>query len=269
MGWLRRNRRDVLSTVFLIALLGAVYLLPPDTSLRMIQETGVLRVCVPSSYPPLVTGDSARPGIDIEIMTQVAQELGVRLLTVTNPNMGRDFNPRNWRVTRAQCAVLAGGVVASETTRSFLETTRPYLATGWAMIAPEDPGALQGQAVGFHAGVSGLDRIALSAWLRQQGASVQIFNSSASLAAALAAGEVAAGFTEAVLASQLAGANDWQGWWLPEELPREQIAFGLWKGDLTLKRALQNVLGRMHADGTMQALLDSYDMAVLSEPLLP
>ena len=92
-------------------LLGAVYLLPPDTALRQVRAAGTLRVCLPSSYPPLVTGDPRAPGIDVELLRLIAQKLGLGLVTVTNPAMGRDFNPRSWRVTRAQCEVLAGGVV--------------------------------------------------------------------------------------------------------------------------------------------------------------
>ena len=108
----------------MFGLLGAVYLLPPDTALREIRAAGTIRVCLPPSYPPLVTGDPARPGIDVDLLRSIARKLDVGLVTVVNPVMGRDFNPRAWRITRAQCAVLAGGVVGSATTRSFLETTR-------------------------------------------------------------------------------------------------------------------------------------------------
>jgi polar amino acid transport system substrate-binding protein/cystine transport system substrate-binding protein/membrane-bound lytic murein transglycosylase F len=265
MDWFRRNYRDVLSSLVIIGLLLAVNLLPPDTALQQVRKSGVLRVCVPSSYPPLVTGNPAKPGIDIEILREVAEQLDVRLLPVTNANMGRDFNPRNWRVNRAQCAVLAGGVVASEMTRSFLDTTTPYLETGWALVAPELPASLKGLTVGFHAGVSGLDRIALSRYLRAQGADVQIMNTVAALEAALESGTAAAGVTEAIQASQLAGTHDWQVSWLSEELPRESLTFGLWKGDLTLKRALQHALQQLERSGRLQDILDGYDVGTLEE----
>ena len=48
--------------VLIFGLLGAVYLLPPDTSLGEVRKAGVLRACMPPSYPPLVTGDSDAPG---------------------------------------------------------------------------------------------------------------------------------------------------------------------------------------------------------------
>ena len=49
-------------------LLGAVYLLPPDTALQQVRAAGALRVCLPPSYPPLVTGDPSAPGIDVELL---------------------------------------------------------------------------------------------------------------------------------------------------------------------------------------------------------
>ena len=74
--WIRSN---VGPLAFVTALVLAVGLLPPDTSLREVERAGVLRACVPTSYPPLVTGDPARPGIDVEVLRAVAAELGVRL----------------------------------------------------------------------------------------------------------------------------------------------------------------------------------------------
>ena len=104
--------RGGLSYLFIFGLLGGVYLLPPDTSLSEVRKTGILRACLPPSYPPLVTGNPAAPGIDVELATAIAAKLSLRLVTSLNQAMGQDFNPRNWRVTRAQCEMLAGGEVA-------------------------------------------------------------------------------------------------------------------------------------------------------------
>ena len=113
--------------VLIFGLLGAVYLLPPDTSLGEVRKAGVLRACMPPSYPP---------GIDVEMLQALAKNLVVSLIISSNPAIGQDFNPRNWHVTRAQCEVLGGGVVASPLTKSFLETTAPYAQTGWALVGP-------------------------------------------------------------------------------------------------------------------------------------
>src|SRR4051795_5462022 len=195
--------------VLIFGLLGAVYLLPPDTSLAEVRKAGVLRACMPPSYPPLVTGDRDAPGIDVEMLQALAKNLGVSLIVSSNPAIGQDFNPRNWHVTRAQCEVLGGGVVASPLTKSFLETTTPYAQTGWALVGPKLPADLQGRRVGVLTGVSGLDRLALSSYLRARNAELTITSNVAEFVAGLRAGRFDIGITEWLLAGQLAAGNGW------------------------------------------------------------
>src|SRR5579862_947775 len=159
--------RKWLSYLFIFAPLAAVYLLPPDTSLAEVRRAGLLRACVPFAYPPLVTDDTAAPGIDVELLRALATSLGLRLDLSRNDAMGRDFNPRSWHVTRAQCEVLAGGIVASPVTKSFLETSPSYAETGWAVITPKPsptvpPADMPGRRAAVLAGFSGLDRTGLS-----------------------------------------------------------------------------------------------------------
>jgi ABC-type amino acid transport substrate-binding protein len=255
--WLPQ-RRDVITFAGVFGLLGAVYLLPPDTALTEVRAAGALRVCLPPVYPPLVTGDPAAPGIDVELLQTIARDLGVRLATVTNPVMGRDFNPRAWRITRAQCDVLAGGVVGSATTRSFLDTTPAYAATGWAWLAPHPGAALQGRRIGVLVGVAGLDRVALAAWLRAAKAQVTITRDTRELVQGLKDGRFDVGITERLLAAELAVPLGWSVDWLPPELDRYPVVLGLWKGDLTLKRAIVSAMRRMERSGAMAAIMARY-----------
>lgn len=252
--------RDALTLIIVVGVLATAYLLPPDTSLSQVQDSGVLQACVPRAYPPLVTGDARAPGIDVEILRAVSDELGVSLALNTVTAMGRDFNPRTWQVTRAQCQILAGGVIISPATRSFLENTPPHLSTGWALISEGNlPSTLEGRNVGFFAGATGLDRIALSRHLRNVGASVTVLGSSDALAEGLASDTFDVGVTEALVAQQIAGSRGWNVGWLPE-LQRYPIAFGLWKGDLTLKRALSSALDELERQGTIQDIARGYDV---------
>ena len=227
--WLPQ-RRDIITFAGVFGLLGAVYLLPPDTSLRQVRAAGVLRVCLPPSFPPLVTGDPAVPGIDVEMLQTIARDLGVRLATVVNPVMGRDFNPRAWRITRAQCDVLAGGVVGSATTRSFLDTTPAYAITGWAWLAPHPTEDLQGRRVGVLVGVSGLDRVALAAWLRAAKAQVTVTLDATELLQGLRDGRFDVGVTERLLAAELATPLGWSVGWMPAELDRYPVGTGVVEG---------------------------------------
>jgi ABC-type amino acid transport substrate-binding protein len=258
--------RDALGALPILGLLAAVYLLPPDTSLSEVRRAGALHVCMPPVDPPFVTGDAAAPGIDIDILRSLARDLGLTLAPVPEPAMGRDFNPRGWHVTRAACEILAGGVVASPMTRSFLETSPPYAETGWALVAPPSLasgggsgwGQLHGRKLGVLTPPSGLDRIALASQLRAAQAQVIILPSAEALVAGLREGRFEAGVTEKLLADQIAARERLVADWLPGDLPRYPVAFGLWKGDLTLKRALAGGLERLESDGTVAAILARY-----------
>jgi ABC-type amino acid transport substrate-binding protein len=251
-------RRDVITFAGVFGLLGAVYVLPPDTALREVRKAGTLRACVPPSYPPLVTGDPAAPGIDIELLRAVAADLGVSLAVVTNPAIGKDFNPRAWRLTRAQCDVIAGGVADSDTTRSFLDTTPPYAATGWGWLAPKPDADLHASRIGILVSASGLDRIALAAWLRAANDKVTIVPDTQTLLDGLKQGRFDAAVTERMLAVELASRNDLAVGWMPPELIRYQFVFGLWKGDLTLKRAIVSAMDRLRRDGDMAKIEAHY-----------
>lgn len=250
---------DLVTLAGIAGLFGAVYLLPPDTSLAEVERAGALRVCLPVRYPPLVTGDNDAPGVDVEYLAAIAKRLGVKMVVDANAAMGRDFDPRSWHVTRSQCQVLGGGVVASDATRSFLDTTAPHLETGWAVVAPELPSSLQDVTVGVHTGLAGLDRLGLSALLRASKARVEIMASAEALAEALRSGRVAVGVAEALTARRIAGTLGLRAAWMP--LPRYPLALGLWKGDLTLKRRLSQVIAELDAEGVPRTLAERYRIA--------
>ena len=147
----------------------------------------------------------------IEILEAVADYLGVDLLLSSNDAIGRDFNPRNWAVTRANCEVLAGGVVDSTLTRSFLDTGPPYAQTGWAILAPTPLDDIDGRTLGALTLVSGLDRIGLATYLRRHGVTARVVRSSTEFVDGIADGQFAGGVTELLLAGGLAADK---GWWV-------------------------------------------------------
>jgi polar amino acid transport system substrate-binding protein/cystine transport system substrate-binding protein/membrane-bound lytic murein transglycosylase F len=48
---------------------------------------------------------------------------------------------------------------------------------------------------------------------------------------------------------------------MPPELTRYHLAFGLWKGDITLKRVVDQAFADLSADGTLAAILERYGVA--------
>lgn len=264
---------DIGTLVIIGALFGAVYLLPPDSSYGEVERSGRLNVCMPTLYPPLVTADAAAPGFDVELMGLIADRLALRLTVVPNAAMANDFNPRSWRVTRAQCQVLAGGIALTRPVLSYLDATASYLSTGWAVVSAEPLETLEGKSVGFYAGLTGLDRVALSRSLRALGIRPRIINTPEALTEALEDGSIDAGISEALTARQIAGEHDWTVAWVPDNEERYPIGIGLWKGDLTLKRKLSGALAALEADGSVDALKAKYDIAdidfVLGAPEAP
>ena len=265
MERLRKWAGNLSGPVLAVVLILLVTLLPPDTSLSEVEANNAIRACVPTTYPPLVTGDPDRPGIDIEILQAVADDIGVELLLSPNDAMGRDFNPRNWAINRAKCQILAGGVVDSSLTRSFLDTGPPYAETGWALVAPTPLGDIDGLTIGVLTVISGLDRIGLSSYLRGHNVTVRILRNGQELVDGIASGELDGGITEALLAQGLATGNDWRVAFLPEDLARYNLVFGLWKGDLTLKRKIVQSFSRLESDGSMSAILQRYGAAPLEQ----
>jgi polar amino acid transport system substrate-binding protein/cystine transport system substrate-binding protein/membrane-bound lytic murein transglycosylase F len=266
---LQRLARDLGGLAVVVGLLLLVTLLPPDTSLSEVRANHAIRACVPTTYPPLVTGDPDRPGIDVEILRAVADYIGVELLLSPIDAIGRDFNPRNWAVNRGKCQVLAGGVVDSTLTRSFLDTGPPYAETGWAIVAPAPLEDIDGRTIGALTIISGLDRIGLAGYLRRHDVSVRVVRSGQELVDGIAGGELDGGVTEALLAGGLAADN---GWWvaaLPDELARYNLVFGLWKGDLTLKRMIVRAFRQFESDGTLAAILERYGAAPMGQGSIP
>jgi len=249
---------DLATFVAIFGLLGGVYLLPADSSLAQVQKSGRLTVCMPDLYPPLITGDAQKPGFDVELLTELAKRLGMGFTAVKNAAMARDFNPRTWRVTRAQCVALAGGVALTRPVLSYLDATTPYLETGWAVVSTAPLASLGGRKVGFYAGLNGLDRVALSRTLRAEGIRPKIVNSAVELTAGLRAGEFDAAITESLTASQVAADNGYAVAWINGDAEHFPLGVGLWKGDLTLKRAISAQLAALEADGTVAALREKY-----------
>lgn len=242
-----------------IVLLMGASLLPPDTSLGDRQGAGVLKLCVPQSFPPLVTGATEQPGYDVELAGAIAAKLDLQLQVNTLPSIGRDYNPRNWSLTRAQCDLVGGGVADSEQTRSFLQTVPTQARTGWVAISETGAMPPSGSTVAVLPGTSGLNRVALSTWLRSQGLRGQLVRNPADLAQALTSGAAAA-VTERFLVTgiELDPARFKPFWLEGQGFTSVPMALGLWKGDQTLKRAVDQAVVELEGSGELDRLRDLY-----------
>lgn len=244
------------------AVLFALTFLPPDNSLAEVQKSGVLRVCVPEAMPTLVGEDPGRPGYDIELLELVAQDLGVRLSVNRNSAIGADFNPRNWRLTRAQCQIIAGGVVRNDSTRGFLELLPTGLQTGWAMVGNVDRMSQGGGAVAVYPGPTGLDRLSLSRFLRSKNLQILSVSSISELAQALEDGRTDLAISDRQSLSALNLPSGSIEWVSAQELGVFDLALGLWKGDATLLRAVRKSTHNLMQQGVAGRVAARYNVTV-------
>lgn len=236
-GFLRRHAVAV-NLAFILGLLALASLVPPDGSLSAVRDRGVLRVCTP--VQGLTEAEAAR-------LDAFAAAIPARLALEPLASIGADANPRNWRITRAQCDMIAGGLADTAAVRSFLTVVPIGVTTGWAVW----PGPLEDcRQAAVWPGASGLSRVALSGFLRGRGLP-------AGLAADLPAAIAQAGAGQGICA--VAPLPDLARHLPPQAAPylldvpgatAASLGFGFWKGDATLARrmraGMQDLTHRMH-----------------------
>lgn len=235
-GW-RRWRKPATDIALIAAFLAALSYLPPDTSLADRETQGVLRFCFPDPASGLIRADQPDgPGPELALMQAIARDLNLSLHLQPVPNMGRSFNPRDWQVGRGQCDILGGGLADSDANRGFLTLLPNGGRIGLVRIGAQTPPP-SGTEVGVFMGSAGLDRVRLSTFLRAAGWRPRPLANSAELAAWIAAGHETIASNLAELPENLV-LHD-----LPEAAGEtKHLAFGMWRGDVTLTRAVRSAL---------------------------
>jgi len=229
-GW-KRWRRPVLDIGLIAALLAALNFLPSDNSLADRRKQGVLRYCVSESASALTEPR------ELQLAEGIARQLDLRLEVQTVANIGRSFNPRDWNLSRGQCDMI-GGLANTETNRNFLTLlpngSRIALVRAGPAEAPP-----RGAEMGVYLRAPGLDRVRLASYLRAQGWRAQPLRTPEALSGWLAGGGQAIVSTLTQLPPDT-GTNPLP----PEAGESTDLAFGLWRGDVTLTRAIRNALER-------------------------
>lgn len=232
-GGFRRWRRTFVDIGLIAGFLFAISFLPPDSSRSDRDQNGNLRFCVANAADPLV---SVPDGYEFRLMQAVATELQLRLQVIEVPNMGRSFNPRDWDIGRGQCDVLGGGLADSPTNHGFMAMLPNGGEVGLVRSGGPEPLA-KGTEVGIYMGSAGLDRLQLSRWLRSEGLRAKPIGNLGELQAWIATGK------PAIFPSQVALAQDVERHLLPDAAAKHYaLAFGVWRGDVTLGRDIRAAL---------------------------
>lgn len=240
----RLGRSTVLIAGGVVALL-AVRELPPDGSLGQVREDGVLSVCVPRSLPPLlepVEGDDGFRGREAEHVRAVAQALDVRIHWNIQSGWGDGIDPAGWGMRPSSCYIAVGGIIATRETRALMELV-PYAETGWAFAG--DPEAAE--TAGLYLPFWGVERGKGARFLRDEGYTVRFFFAADEARTALQTGEVDTILSLAPAARWLATEDDTV--YSADDLPRETLAIGTWKGRTTINRAVRQAVRQRAAGG--------------------
>ncbi|SLN63821.1 Bacterial extracellular solute-binding proteins, family 3 [Aquimixticola soesokkakensis] len=254
----------------LVPLLGGLCLLlaagslPPDTALSKVKAAGRLRVCHPSDNPPWITRATAgQPagGIDLVLLGAISRNAGWDMVSVPVAQMDAGINPRRWGLTRARCDVIAGGLVLTEQTRGFLDAPVAHATFGWSLVTLEAKGEAAltpGATIGVYVASLASDRAKLGGWIRAQGLAPTIFARPEALIAALRAGTIVAAVTDAPLRE---GSVRLRIGRLPPPFARQQVGFGFWKGDATLRDAVLSGLSGLEAQGQLAGIQEFYQVS--------
>ncbi|PNY80132.1 substrate-binding periplasmic protein [Deinococcus koreensis] len=214
--------------------------LPPDNSLARVKAAGVLTACVPPSLPPFISSDgSAATGSEARLIEAAARRMGVPVGWNIQAAWGTSPDPVDWGVRPESCDVLAGGIVVNAETQGLMQVL-PYRTVGWALLSTA-PQPTKLAVVTNHWGLAADDAYG---WADARGLDFLAYPSATEALAALRSGE-----RDSVLA--LEDEVEWLRAQLPGSrpqalptLPRQTLALGLWKNNITLKRVVQGSLPR-------------------------
>ena len=237
-GW-----RPAGSTVFIaLGLLSYLGLrqLPPDNSLAQVRSADVLKVCMPAQLPPYITASGdAVSGLEAGVLEQAAKSIGVPLGWNVQASWGTSADPVDWGVRPESCDVLAGGIVVNDETQALMQLL-PYRRTHWVLFSRS---AAAPSKLGVLSNHWGLNPEEVYDWADAKGLEFQSYEDAAQALSALNSGE-----RDAVLT--LDGEAQWLQKHLPGSriqalgLPPHTLAIGMWKNNITLKRAMTAALPR-------------------------
>ncbi len=229
-------------------------------SLAAIQESGTIRMCAHPNSLPFASRTAEPPGFQVEVGEALAKSLGVSLVT--------DWILISYQVPRTNCDIMLDMLAAPDYTPDFgIKLSKPYYRSGVALAAPPESPITSFAALNEHTKV-GVQTGSLAAMiLDKRHVPISVFGFDDDMLAALADGEIAA----AAVSPVSAGYYNLQH---PEHrvviLPPGEaehdlvwnVAVGMRHPDPALRNAIDEALGHLQADGTLQRIYGRYGVTL-------
>ena len=226
-------------------------------SLEQIQEKGTLVVATSPDFPPFeyLAGGKV-VGIEVDILDQICQELGI---TLTIQQM--DFDAVVPGVQVGKFDLGASGITVNEKRKKNVDFSNPYFLASQAIVVNPDSDVtckadLAGKTVSVQTGTTAEE------YCMSNGYEVLAFTANNDACSALTTGKVDAWVVDNQVAVAMAADNGLTV--LEEPMTTEPYAFAFPKGSDTLVAAFNEKLDTMLADGTVEKLFQEYGACYVS-----
>ena len=213
---------------------------------------GALTVCTNPPYEPFeYEEDGEIVGLDMDIVAEVADDLGVDLEVKVTPfegiQSGADVSSNN-------CDLVASGITITEEREENMDFSEPYFDADQGLLVPAGSGLdsaedLEGLRVGVQQATTGLD------WAEEQGLTTVEFEDLGLQVQALRNGDVDAIINDIAVLGPFTDDELEIGTVFPTG---EQYGFGVETGNTALLRAVNDTLARILTDGTYDEIYEEW-----------
>ncbi|WP_454051666.1 transporter substrate-binding domain-containing protein [Cellulomonas sp. Marseille-Q8402] len=215
-------------------------------------SSGSLTVCTNPPYEPFeYEEDGEVVGLDIAIVQEVADDLGVDLVTKVTPfegiQSGADLNTNN-------CDIVASGITITEERQAKIDFSDPYFDADQGLLVPEGSDldsleSLEGATVGVQQATTG------ETWAQENGIDTVQFEDLGLQVQALKTGQVDAAVNDIAVLGPFVS----EGFEVSANFSTgEQYGLGVKKGNSALLDAVNATLERIREDGTYDDIYTQY-----------
>ncbi|MDF2630457.1 MAG: extracellular solute-binding protein family 3 [Symbiobacteriaceae bacterium] len=225
------------------------------STIDQIKKDGVLRIGTSPDYPPFESLDDKNNviGFDIDIMTEVATKLGVKLEIV---QMG--FDNLIPALNAKKFEVMAAGVSVDEDRKKAVDFTRPYMAGNYAIVVHKDFSGkvtkledLKGKTVAVQIGTVQADDAK-----KIDGITVKEYNLFTEAKSAVSAKQADALYLDGTVGDAFVKAD--KNLKVIAELPAQPTAYALRKDTPDLTKYITGVLDEMEKNGKLDQLVQKW-----------
>ena len=226
-------------------------------TLKNVQKAGKLTIATSPDFPPFESLEGGEVvGIEPDIMKLICDKLGVEAEFV---QMDFDSVLIGIQAAKYDCA-MSGITVTPAREKNMLFTVPYYNAAQVIVVAEGSPitgkADLNGKVASVQTGTTA------ESGCQDEGIEVQAFAANADAKAALTTGKVDAWVVDNLTAMQMVEEGDGLVI-LEEKMTEEPYAFAFAMGSEDLVAAINDALAALIADGTVEAIFDSYGEAYM------